>query len=323
VVTEEPGKIAYYINCDHEPDAFFYRSLAENPDLNLTLYRDGTSNLDCVTNTSNPPYGPPVGGIADLVQNLSLYDLVILEDSHLNGQLYLDPIETFVSSGHNLIMSEHVFETDRQGNGINGSNKLTFFGDANFYHEGADKAGGCAEATVVATSNELNLNVGDSMKFTQPIYIEVPIENRIADYNTGTGKTSCTVPPEDSNLSAIAEWQYGQGIVSFFSDFETVFTGARSDENFVDVVAEHIKVMGLRRVKGFSRQYDLSSFSPPLSKGEHYLTASVYVSGYSDPVIVRTVFTVLDEQRTLTIPETNYFFVPVIALIALFVLLRK
>ncbi len=152
--------------------------------------------------------------VDSLIANISKYSFLVMEQplmSTPNHNSFKDELNNFTSSGNLFMLSgEMTTEQDRDLVGSTFSKK-------------SGQSQSQRTAIVNNTDAALSLNVGDSMTFAQYYYIQNNSEAknvvRIATFNQ-TGD------------NAIAKWQYGNGTVYFFSDFDV----SNFNGNFVEVV---------------------------------------------------------------------------------------
>ncbi len=214
------GDIAYYINCGPEEDAFLYRSLKTRTDLNIYLYRTAGGQQLCMNNTNGA-----IGDIQQLMNAINNYDVVIFEDAHMNKN-YLATMENFTFNGGKLIVSEHIFNKNDVNTLFPIFGGATYIKDATYYY-----------AKVVQPNPDFNLRIEDKIRVADNGAIIPPNQADVIATFCTSSNCNTLVPTRH----AIAQWKYGLGKVSYFSDFDTTFQGARSGESFTDVAIEFIK----------------------------------------------------------------------------------
>ena len=207
--------------------------------------------------------------IDGLISNLSKYSLLVLEHPGFPTSVldkHYRELNNYTARGGHLIISGRLVaaSSDKYLNGIR---FLKRFGDS-------DKN----EESIVTNSDEhLLLNVGDSMKFKQYYYVanNTPPPIDTDPDNPPDNPNYNPVPAVNfKNLSiyvnfpediAIARWDYGNGTVYFFSDFDvSAFNG-----NFIQVVED----LATSFIGGTCTPINISVISPKnLAKIERYLT---------------------------------------------------
>ncbi|MBS3114074.1 hypothetical protein J4448_03155 [Candidatus Woesearchaeota archaeon] len=204
-------------------------------------------------------------GLDGLMSNLSKYSLVVIEHPLLSGgdyNKYYRELNNYTARGGYIIISGEL-TTSGSGPDLNG---IRFW-----------KKTGQSEperAAIVNNSDQyLALNVGDAITFIQYYFVTnntvLPIETdpNDDDYNPFPAVNfkiiaSFNKTPEDY---AIAKWQYGNGTVYFFSDFDVpIFNG-----DFIKVVED----LSLSFIEGTCNPINVTGISKnKLVKTERYLT---------------------------------------------------
>ena len=152
--------------------------------------------------------------IDNLVPNLSKYSFLVMEHPLLSGSEFNNnkaSLENFSSRGGLLMISGELAAPATN----------TMIG-ADF-NKKSGQSQSQRTAIVNNTDEALSLNIGDSLAFAQYYYVQ-----------NGTGSSNflriSTFNQTDDN--AISKWQYGNGTVYFFSDFDV----SNFNGNFVEVV---------------------------------------------------------------------------------------
>ena len=198
-----------------------------------------------------------------LISNLSKYSLLVLEHplftlSELND--YYRPLNNFTARGGFFMISGELV-TAESGRDLNG---VRF-----------DKKTGLSSSQKIAIINNtdqyLTFNVGDAIQFNQYYFVyndtTPPIETNpdSKNYNPFPPvdfKRLATFNQTDDN--AIARWNYGNGTVYFFSDFDADYF--RGD--FIDTIEN----LATSFIEGTCTPINISNISPKkLIKTERYL----------------------------------------------------
>lgn len=184
--------------------------------------------------------------IGTLASNLSSYTFVVMEHPLLTTSeynQYKDELENYSSNGGLLMISgELVTAQNRDLDGATFSKKT-----------------GLSESQRTAIVNNtdpyLALSVGQSITFAQYYYV--------GNNSAATGfKIIATF--NNSDDKAIAKWNYGNGTIYFFSDFDV----SNFNGDFVGLVEETAKAL----VQGTCNPINLSVISPKdLVKVERYI----------------------------------------------------
>ena len=189
-------KAAYYYKSPTDNDQFL-RSFMEN-DFNADIYtEDGTGGI---------------GDLDDLRNNINNYGLVVLEAPEWNvGNQYnpFKPVaESWVSSGGFLMIS---------GELVTGQKK-EMVGAAFEKDQGLSSSQ--ERATIVNQDEFINFNVGDGLIFDQGFTVENA--GQAVDFKDIARFNQSDINFNDilDNKIAIARWEYGDGNVVFFSDFD-------------------------------------------------------------------------------------------------------
>lgn len=252
--------------------AYYYQD--DVTDFKLRDFMKNTFNADIYFEDQNND----IYGLDGLMSNLSKYGLIVFEHPLMSGGDYNDNyrlLNNYTARGGLFIISGEL-TTSGSGPDING---IRFW-----------KKTGQSEPQRVALVNNtdqyLDLNVGDAITFRQYYYVtnDVPPLPTIEtdpdedDYNPFPAVnfkiiSSFNKTPEDY---AIANWQYGNGTVYFFSDFDVPsFNG-----NFLQVVEE----LSTSFIQGTCTQINLTKINAKkLVKAERYLN-------YNSKVVRMTVY---------------------------------
>ncbi len=211
--------------------AYYYQDTVD--DFKLRDFMKNTLKADIYFDDQNND----IYGLDGLMSNISKYSFIMLEHPLMSGGDYNEnyrPLNNYTARGGLLIISGELI-TSGSGNDING---VIF-----------DKKTGQSEpqrtAIVNNTDENLALSVGEAITFRQYYYVTndttLPIETNPNDddYNPFPAVNfkiiaSFNKTPEDY---AIAKWQYGNGTVYFFSDFDVSYFNG----NFVNVIEEVAK----------------------------------------------------------------------------------
>ena len=184
--------------------------------------------------------------ISSLSSNLSKYDFLVMEHPLLTSSEFNNnkaELENYSSRGGLLMISGEL--ATPATNTMVGSN----------FKKKSGQSSSQRTAIVNNTDTALSLNVGNSMTFSQYYYIQNNSEAanvvRIATFN-------------QTDDNAIAKWQYGNGTVYFFSDFDVSnFNG------FVNVVQNAAQSM----IEGTCTSVNMTGISAKdIVKTERYLT---------------------------------------------------
>lgn len=185
--------------------------------------------------------------IASLSSNLSKYDFLVMEHPLLTSSEFNNnkaKLENYSSRGGLLMISGELAAPAT--NTMAGSDFKKKSGQSQ------------SQRTAVANNTDaaLSLNVGDSMAFAQYYYIQNNSEAanvvRIATFN-------------QTDDNAIAKWQYGNGTVYFFSDFDV----SNFNGNFVEVVQNAAQ----SAAEGTCTSVNMTGISAKdIVKAERYLT---------------------------------------------------
>jgi len=238
--------------------AYYYQDPADSF---LKDFMKDTFNADIYFD-DNPLNFDDIDG---LISNLSKYSLLVLEHPGFPTSVldnHYRELNNYTARGGHLILSGRLVAAASEKY-LNGIRFLKRFGDS-------DKN---EEAIVTNSDEHLALNVGDSMQFKQyyhvtndtPPTIETDPDN--PNYNpvpavNFKNLSTYTNFPEDI---AIARWDYGNGTVYFFSDFDvSAFNG-----NFLQVVED----LTTSFIGGTCTPINISVISPKnLARIERYLT---------------------------------------------------
>ena len=225
-------KSAYYYQ---DPSDSFLKNF-----MNQTFYAD-----IYFKDTANDIYG-----LYGLISNLSKYGFVVMEHpliSPSNFDNYQDKLENFTSNwGYLMISGELV-----------GSKNGDLVGATFIKKQGQSSAQ--RTAIVNNTDQYLSLTIGQSMTFNQYYYVE---NNTASPSPTADFTVIAIYNQTDDN--AIARWQYGNGTVYFFSDFDV----SNFNGNFVNIVEDVAKSL----IQGTCKPINITSIpKQKLVKTERYL----------------------------------------------------
>ncbi len=192
-IDRQISTMSYYFQ--EEADMFIATIMREEFDSNI-YYKDGSEVGGLV----------PDGDIDNFLDNLSNFDFVIIEDPHFkrsqpSNQDYSDyslveiksKIEDYVSSGHIIYMSEHIEFDDVEP-----------VLDVDFGGKGENPA------TIVVEDPYLNFTLGDELHFKQKLSMQ----------NTPTTTNFVVIANYSDGDVAISRWEFGDGWVYFFPDFD-------------------------------------------------------------------------------------------------------
>ncbi len=184
--------------------------------------------------------------IDSLRLNISKYQLLVMEHPLLATSDYnniKDELNNFSSSGNLLMISGEL--TTAQGKDLVG---------ADFYKKSGQSTSD-RNSTVNNTDEALTLAVGENIVFAQAYYVENRSESsnflQIATFNS-------------DGANAISKWEYGNGTVYFFSDFDvSAFNG-----NFAEKVQDTVSSV----IETTCSPINLTAITPKnLAKTERYL----------------------------------------------------
>lgn len=190
--------------------------------------------------------GSDIYGLYGFISNLSKYGLIVMEHPDISPSdfdNFKSKVENFSSSGGLTMVSGQL--TSAQGRNLVG---VDFF-----------KKSGQSESdrnsTVNNTDPYLSLSVGQNIVFRQAYYVENTSNSfgfkQIATFNA-------------DGRNALSRWQYGNGTVYFFSDFDVSYF----DGDFVGLVKDATKSF----VQGTCTQINTTSINKfKLAKTERYL----------------------------------------------------
>ncbi len=166
-----------------------------------------------------------------LLNNISKYDLIFFENPQLNAKsLTVDEIallNNYVSSGKFIMMSEHIKQDDLFGLNLQSDMRTV---------------GGSLAIVQAIDSRYPNLFIGQEIDFTEKVGIEID-GYKSEDVNNFEVIANFEDRPE---VAAITNWKYGNGDVSYFSDFDECQPGPDDDLsclefNLSDMVVDHIR----------------------------------------------------------------------------------
>jgi len=207
--------------------AYYYQDPADSF---LKDFMNQTMKADIYFNDQ----GNDIYGLYGFISNLSKYNLVMMEHPLMSGgdyNAYKDKIENYSSSGGLLMLSGEL--TTSNGKELIG---------ADFFKK-AGQSESQRTAIVNSTDQYLSLAVGQSMVFNQYYYVE-----NVS--SSSQFKTIATFNQTGDN--AIAKWQYGNGTVYFFSDFDVSFFSGDfvkivedTVSGFIEGTCDQINVTGL------------------------------------------------------------------------------
>lgn len=145
----------------------------------------------------------PCLGKDELLENISSYDFILLEDSHFDNT-ELDFVEDWVANGGWLFISEHMKNSPLDILGV------TYFKRGKNENEDVDNM------TIINTDSYLDLELGSWLYPEEVPYIEdsfIPIGDELDAVNY------VTMGEYEDGTDGIARWEYGNGTVYYFSDF--------------------------------------------------------------------------------------------------------
>lgn len=225
---EEIGNVSSYV-------AQIAVLASEAGETSLSFYNDATSTLNpdwyrtCFSDISRNCPGWISDNIQwdleDLMENISSYNTIYLEDSHigfdsqLDGKPYLEILGDWVSEGNILILAEHVMCRE-QSSGIYPStsyrcNPPDYNSDVwNIFGQTLSQEDGNYnnDMTIVKEDNGFNFLLGESYDFEEPSYI------------VETANLSIIGRYDSSSRPAITYWNYGKGRIYYFGDFQVKFS---------------------------------------------------------------------------------------------------
>jgi len=166
--------------------------------------------------------GGAQNGLEDLINNINNYGFVVIESPELNTNDFndfKDVAEPYVANGGVLIVGGQLLSA--QGKILTGVTFKKISGESE-----SDK-----KATVVREDEFLTFDVRDQPQFTQSYYVEnSPGATEFIDI---ARFNESDIEFEDilDNKIAIARWEYGNGKVLFFSDFDATYFAGDFQEN--------------------------------------------------------------------------------------------
>lgn len=186
------------------------------------------------------------GDIDGLISNISKYNFLVMEHPLLTASTYneyRDEIENYSSNGNLFMLSGEL--TTAQGKNLAGG----------VFYKKSGQSESDRNSTVNNTDDYLSLVVGEGIAFRQAYYMENASDaagfKQIATFNLD-GKT------------ALSRWNYGNGTVYFFSDFDVSYFNG----NFTTVVGDALKVL----IQGTCNPINVTGVSKnKLVKTERYL----------------------------------------------------
>ena len=188
-----------------------------------------------------------VGDIDDLMSRLSRYNLLIMEQPSLPTtiyDLYKNEIENYSSNGGLILISGQL--TTNQGKNLVG---------ANFFQKPGQTISD-RNSTVNNNDQFLSLSLGESIVFAQANYVE--------NTSTATGFLQIATFNSDSE-NAISKWQFGNGTIYFFSDFNISYYNG----NFINAIEDATQSL----VGGTCTPVNASTMNAKdIAKIERYLT---------------------------------------------------
>lgn len=228
-------KSAYYYS--DEDDDFLLEFMRDTFKADI-YFEDGEENLD---------------DMEALISNLSKYSLLVIEHPAFSTgpfeSKYKDPLNNYSSRGGFTMLS---------GQLVSGQKKELF--GVEFSKEKGSSISD-RNSTVNITDSYLALTVGENIVFRQAYDVQNDTSSSIPALELTTIASF-----NKDNTNAIAKWQYGNGTVYFFSDFDvSAFNG-----NFVDVVEEAVSSF----IEGTCSPVNTTTAISPknLAKTERYLT---------------------------------------------------
>lgn len=184
--------------------------------------------------------------IDQLVSNLSKYGFVVLEHPLLTGpdySQYRPNFENYTSNGRFLMISGELAAA--QGKDLVGST---------FYKKSGQSISD-RNSTVVNIDPYLTFDLGESIVFAQAYYIQ--------NGSTAIGFNPIAKFNADST-NAVARWQFGNGTVYFFSDFDTAYFSS----SIVNIIQEAAQSL----IEGTCNPINLSNIpKQKLVRAERYL----------------------------------------------------
>jgi hypothetical protein len=203
--------------------------------------------------------------IHDLMNNLENYNTLYLEDATMNydhyAEEYIRKLENWTNEGNALILSEHVLCTESSGSFSNESYRCSG-GDRDdtweiFDVELNQKFGTAwgfpnqANVVVNDTDESFDLVTGDQLSFEERSYLDGKNATgfkSVAKYLEGPTGWYCLFRYRDwsclgdsINETAVAYWDYGEGKVFYFADFQVEYINI-PDKEFSNVLVDLISV---------------------------------------------------------------------------------
>lgn len=191
--------------------------------LSMAYYYNGKRTFDLYSTFNSNIFDIDVDAhnmsVADGLDSINNYDLVIMEAPDLNTGVYpsqIDKVEEYVGSGGILFIANEIASDGTYLLGIR--------------HD--DESINNQNATVTTLDPYLDVAHGNRLNCTNDYNV---IESSgVGDYNTTNYQTIAEF--DDSGNDAVARWNYGNGTIYYFCDFETYFNGASTITNFTDKV---------------------------------------------------------------------------------------
>ena len=248
--------------------------------------------------------------IHDLMDNLDSYNTIYLEDPTMNfdhyATEYIGKLENWTKLGNALILSEHVFCTESSGTYPEDSYRCSS-GDRDdnweMFNITLSQRFGTAwgypsqtNVIVNETDEAFDLVLGDQLSFEERSYITNANANEykaMANYIEGRsgwyrwffyGDWYCL---DDSvNETAIAYWNYGQGKVFYFADFQVDYINTPTKQ-FSEVLVDLISIayyLVFHPESNSDITCHFSAFAP-----YQQVTGDIYIKNIDNYIVIENV----------------------------------
>lgn len=200
------------VNVDYDIKAAYYYKDPEDVDQYLKSFMEDEFDADVYTEDGIPN---GINDLFDLRDNRNNYDVIVLEAPEWSGggqyNNVKDEFEEWTSNGGFLMIS---------GELVSGQKKQMVGAS---FEKGAGLSSPQERATVVNTDEYLSFQVRDGLVFDQGFTAKE--EGEAANFKDIARFNESDVEFNDilNNKIAIARWEYGNGKVFFFSDFDAEY----------------------------------------------------------------------------------------------------
>jgi len=226
------------VNEDLDPDPDWYLSCFD--DIGVPGCTGGASGWMA----SNIQYN-----IDDLMNNLSNYNTIYLEDAHIQYTTdYIERLSNWVQTGNALILSEHTMCRESTGTFSSNSYRCDVPGitedvwdifGVRLYEEDSAWGYTSSRTNVIVndTDEAFDLVLGDQLSFEERSYLE---NINATNYKTIAKYIDSFRLRESRDKPAIAFWDYGNGKIFYFSDFQVNYMnlpGKSFSQVLVDLIS--------------------------------------------------------------------------------------